>query len=667
MTLLTPLGLLGLIAIVLLIIIYIIRPNFQQKMVSTTFVWKLSLKYRKKRIPVSKIRNILLILCQVLILASCAWILAQPVTEEKTATNDGEVIAVIDSSASMRADTEGETRFIRAVNQVIDLSKSTYEKGGVMSVIIADEEPYFLAQRVPAEDRSTLSAALDALLADEKSCSYGVSDMETAMSLCETLINENPKAQVYLYTDTTYDYISEKIKKPTVCLQDLEWNAAVLDARVELQDGYYTFFVNIACYGPNMDLLLTVDIDNANPEYTTGEGRAITYEEVITCNNGQTMQVVFINSLIYQPSLEEDPNTIFIPLEMDELVYSYNEISFSVKDAQTGESLEDSIQRDNKFYIYGGQKEKIRVQYVSALPNPFFSNILLVLQDHYSEYWDMEIVEVKKGQQPEMTGFDFYIFEHTMPSMMPNDGVVFLVDPQGMPTGSGMRLEQSVIFRETDRTLIEEDSDHPMMKYVTAEDITVSKYTRAVFDTAYDYEVLMSMDEYPVFVAKNTPQSKVAIMLFDLHYSNLAILKDFPILVHNMFQYFLPPVVQKNVFDIGESMMVNTRTDSIEVCAPTGETLTTFTEFPATMTPFDEPGTYTLKQGEFFEKATLDEKIYVKLPAEECNIWAHKETLRNPYTQEVEEKSYKDWLIYLAAALVALLFIEWWLQSHDTM
>ena len=62
MTLLTPLGLIALSSIVALIIIYIIRPNFQQKIISTTFVWKLSLKYRKKRIPTSKLRNLILIL-----------------------------------------------------------------------------------------------------------------------------------------------------------------------------------------------------------------------------------------------------------------------------------------------------------------------------------------------------------------------------------------------------------------------------------------------------------------------------------------------------------------------------------------------------------------------------------------------------------------------------
>ena len=118
MTLLVPLGLLGLLGIVALIIIYIIRPNYQQKFISTTFVWKLSLKYRKKKIPVSKLRNFLLILCQILILTACAVILAQPNKILKAQVEETEIIAIIDSSASMRATSGNQTRFERAVEKV---------------------------------------------------------------------------------------------------------------------------------------------------------------------------------------------------------------------------------------------------------------------------------------------------------------------------------------------------------------------------------------------------------------------------------------------------------------------------------------------------------------------------------------------------------------------
>ena len=78
MKLLTPLGLLGLLGLLVLLLIYLLKPNYQQKMVSSTYVWKRSLRYRKRKLPISKLRNILIIICQVLILTACAFILAQP-------------------------------------------------------------------------------------------------------------------------------------------------------------------------------------------------------------------------------------------------------------------------------------------------------------------------------------------------------------------------------------------------------------------------------------------------------------------------------------------------------------------------------------------------------------------------------------------------------------
>ena len=116
MTLLTPLGLLGLIGLLGWLIIYLIKPNFQQKFISSTYVWKLSLKYRRKKLPVNKLRNILLIVCQLLILIACATILARPVEVLKNQVEVREVIAIIDSSASMRTNIKGETRFHRAID-----------------------------------------------------------------------------------------------------------------------------------------------------------------------------------------------------------------------------------------------------------------------------------------------------------------------------------------------------------------------------------------------------------------------------------------------------------------------------------------------------------------------------------------------------------------------
>ena len=99
MKLLLPIGLIALISLVALIVIYLLRPNYQNKMISSTFVWKLSLKYKKKRIPISKLRNILILLCQIFILSIAAFIISKPVTIIEKQKKDAETIIELSKDA----------------------------------------------------------------------------------------------------------------------------------------------------------------------------------------------------------------------------------------------------------------------------------------------------------------------------------------------------------------------------------------------------------------------------------------------------------------------------------------------------------------------------------------------------------------------------------------
>lgn len=91
-------------------------------MISSTFVWKLSLKYRKRKIPVSKLRNILLILCQVLVLSLAAFIITKPAVVYDRSKSSGEKIIVLDASASMFSKCDGQTRYDRAVSEINELA-----------------------------------------------------------------------------------------------------------------------------------------------------------------------------------------------------------------------------------------------------------------------------------------------------------------------------------------------------------------------------------------------------------------------------------------------------------------------------------------------------------------------------------------------------------------
>ena len=77
-----------------------------------------------------------------------------------------------------------------------------------------------------------------------------------------------------------------------------------------------------------------------------------------------------------------------------------------------------------------------------------------------------------------------------------------------------------------------------------------------------------------------------------------------------------------------------------------------------------QPGTYTMTQYLMSGDPSI-EYIYVKIPSIESNINHTEETLVNPYFFEVTEESYIDLLFYFALAVVALLFIEWWLKSRE--
>ena len=142
MDLLVPIGLLGLIGLLILLIIYILKPNYQQKFVSSTYIWKLSLKYRKKKIPINKLRNVLILLCQVLICIAAALILSKPAVVAETSVGQNEKIIIVDASASMLASCESsdDTRFDRALKKTREIADETLKDNGTVTVILREKK-----------------------------------------------------------------------------------------------------------------------------------------------------------------------------------------------------------------------------------------------------------------------------------------------------------------------------------------------------------------------------------------------------------------------------------------------------------------------------------------------------------------------------------------------
>lgn len=647
MSWLTPLGFLGLIGLIVWLIIYLIKPNYQHKIISSTFVWKLSLKYRKKKLPINKLRNILLILCQILTIIGIAMGMAQPIIEGVNEQQE-ERIVILDASADMLATLEsgGENRFERAIAQIHTLADEVAENDGKLSIILANDNPTFIVQRAGVDFLDNTHEALEFLKdASNYQCTYGVANVASAMKLAETVLEENPYAKVMYYTGTSY---LDPGEVTVVNVSDInEWNAAILKAEAVNVENYYEFRIDLASYGRDSSIEVFLDIYGVNDA-----GETLNLSETVLCTQEMgTVTLTFGND---QARAEVEQNYVLVEGGIHAYDYAYIHID-----------KDDSLQLDNTLYLYGGTKPLLRVQYYSTSPNPFYSSALMALRDIVDDRWDIELVEVKDVFHkeapiaPALEGFDVYIFEHTMPRQLPTDGLVLIVNPDEVPSGADIYLGNT--FKGSQEVFLTPGvENHPLMNKINVENISVTQYRQiTMFDP--EYEVLMYCGKDPVMLARNEEGAKIVVMPFSLHYSNLALTKEFPTLMYNLLEHYVPCTITEHLYEVNDTVSLNARGQELNVEGPGVDVM--FEEFPNELL-VKTPGVYTLSQIPISGIQVI-ENIYVKMPAGESNIKLVEDTLTNPYFEQIEEIADQDLVFYLAMALVALLFLEWWLQSKE--
>ena len=614
MKLLLPLGLLALLGIAVLIVIYLIKPGYQNKPITSTYIWRESLKYRKRERPDSIFRNLLLILCQILFIALSAFILSVPLVKIYSADNLDQNIIVIDGSANMMAASNGTTRFERAVEQARQFAEVSIGKQVPVSIVYAGEvASYIVTEEISFGEVEEKLGSLQ--------CSYSMGDVEGAMALVKEL-TENSNAQVYFYTGLEYRNVYD-INVVDVSSEN-DWNACVLDVRAELIDNYYVFYADVAAYGSNKYLDVYLVVNGVNDEENTvyAQGR-------VNCADGGMVTVEFEDLGIYR--------------------YEDAEVSIRVDDG-----TRDSFSHDDIFRLYGGVKETIKIQYASSLPNNFFTGALLVLQSIYADRWNIELSQPTKSEDIALTGYDFYIFEHSMPSVLPKDGVVFLVNPNTVPRGIDLTLGGIM----TGDFMMTSGVVSPIMNYVVASAITATTYRPIT--SSDEFETLMYCEGDAVFVVKNEVNMKVAVLTLNLNTSNLAVLYQFPTMLANMFDYFIPQTVVKNVFDTAEEIQVQARGTDVKVVGLQEELSV---QPPATVC-LSKPGSYTVTQM-LASGRRSETDIFVKIAALESNINRVEEDIPGASQIEKPEDVETDIYLWLAAAALAILFLEFFLQARE--
>lgn len=617
MSFLIPLGLLGLTSILVLILIYIIKPKYHDKAVSSTFIWKLSLKYKKPKMPFEWLKRSLLLFLQLLILTSLALMLARPFVTLDSVS--GEKVVVLDASASMMAKDGSKTRFEKAVDEILDLADGKQDEDRV-TVILAGEEPTYLIRR--ADSTAQIRAALS-----DVSCSMGEGSIEAALELANSVLDENNAAEVILYTDHDYEqpgYVTvENLAKN-------EWNAAVLNVQTELKSGYYAFTAEVASYGKNTDLEVSLYVDD--------EWRL-------------TKKVSLTADTVTQVTFWDEP-------EVSVVEYAAASVRLDVK---------DSYAYDNILFTYGSTRPRY-VELISE--HPHLLNMALMSDTRNSVY------QASMLPKPQIytEGYDLYVYEGILPETLPKDGSVLLINPEG--SVFGLRLTDTVKgnFKASAAGGIS-STYQQLMKGIDPTGISISRYKKVT--STKGFEVLMKCNGDPVMLAKEENGVRVVVLAFDLHYSDLPLLLDFPLLIHNMCEYAAPPTLEKSLFDVGETVTVHVKpnTESVQVRfegRDGGEDETAdYTVFPLELTA-DKPGVYTVTQKLTSGKVRTD-TFFVRTSAVESDfsavggVLAAEEYQGGNGNAEGNDVRYDifEFFKIIAIALLVLLVVEWGVQYRE--
>lgn len=624
MKLLVPLGLLGLIAIAFLILIYVLKPKYQDKKVSSTYIWKLSLKYAKRKVPFTWLQNSLLFIIQLLIIIVIAFSMAMP--HIILATKNGEKIIVLDASASMAAEYNGKTRFDRARNEISGIIDTTDEAQKI-TVILAGESASYVIRR-------TDSAGYAKQKLSEAECSFANADIEGAMKLAESVLSENPKAEVYFFTDSDY---TDSGNVNVVNVSATEWNAAVLSFSAKWGSKGYTFFADVACYGKAAELPVSIVVD----------GKA-QLPRLADCSDGETVRIVW-----------DDLN-----------VKSY-------ESAEVHIAAEDNFAYDNDFYLYTDTNEMFEVQLVgNEMNTSFISSALRVtgkchivsvnLADDGENAENGENAVTEKS-----SGFDLYVYDNYVPEVIPTDGAVWFINPpQSLPdlgiTINGTRTDMENPFYMSQGSA-DSEAARAILKYLTPSSIKVTEYSRI---EATGYESVLKLNDDPALLIRNVNGLKTVVFSFGLNYSDLPILvPQFVLLVDALCDYSMAHTFDKTLYSVGDTVKLNARLDAEYMSVDAVGEEETFSSSVVNLKA-DKAGVYKVTQSTYSGR-TISSSFFVRLSENESVFGKTEGALVNPLTpygsgtDTTVANNTMDISVYLAAALLVLLCVEWGLQYRE--
>ena len=243
---------------------------------------------------------------------------------------------------------------------------------------------------------------------------------------------------------------------------------------------------------------------------------------------------------------------------------------------QVGESKTLSFQLDslNSDYLKGELSRKdILIEdntYYHVVNENKVKKILLVTDENVfleKAFGSIENTEVYKTNDvsniTDNDEYDLYVFDNKMPEVMPRKGSILFINPNSnefFNVLEGGEIGQATAVKGS------------VSSYLEDTQFTLSEYN--IIETPYYGTNILTIDDNSIGFKGEINDRKIAALSFDLHSTDFALKKEFPILIYELGEELISTgMVYSNNFKAGEKIVVKSSDfeSEINVTYPTGD------------------------------------------------------------------------------------------------
>ncbi len=484
MSFLSPLALLGLVFVPAVLAMYLLKLRRDERVVPSTLLWQRLLTDVEANAPWQRLRRSLLLFLQLLLVVLLSILAARPFLE-RPAGLAGDVVVVIDTSASMGATDIPPDRLAEAKVKVLERLHDL-PANGTVSVIAAGRTARVVVNGT--SDIGRVRAAIDGI-----TVSPATGDLGDALNLANALAARAGDAEILVATDAALAI------KPTA---RLDHKVSVIQVGRERKN---QAIVALAVRPAPSGVTRSVFVSIANLDIEPAQRRLELYAD------GILKEVKDLTALEAQTRTE---------VVIDDVPRGTSVIEVRLV-GPDGNAGGDSLAFDDRAWAVVPPDRLRRILLVGP-GDPYLETALTYLPN--TELYGVTPDKYGPSTHPEL--FDLIIFEGYLPGVLPKAAVLAIAPPATSDLGE-------VIGTLADPGIATLPAEDPILKYVDLSSVHIGKATKLTLP-AWARSVIPGPGGAPLLYAGEHDGRRTGVMAFLPRNSDLPLQVAFPVLMSNL-------------------------------------------------------------------------------------------------------------------------------------